>query len=119
MWCHNIPCHVQPLNYPLHLLQGLSLHQDVVFGQEQRRYLGEFFHVLIRRVRYDSSQVTQRVVKIVHASPFTRIDKQPQRPGLDCSAARHRVSVKSIFQTLKTFSVILRCCLFDYAMARG
>ncbi len=43
MWCHNnIPCHVL-LNYPPHLPQGLSLHQDVVFGQEQRRYLGEFF----------------------------------------------------------------------------
>lgn len=73
---------VQVRNQPPHLLQSLSLHQDVVLSQEESGYFGEFSHRGAMGVRDDGAQAVQRVVQVVHPPPLAGVDAEPQRPLL-------------------------------------
>ena len=64
---------------PPHLLQGVSLHEDVVLGQQQSGYLGELTHGRAVRVRYDGAQFVQCVVQVVHPTSFASVDRQSNR----------------------------------------
>ena len=60
-----------------HLLQGVSLHEDVVLGQEERGDLGQLAHRRAVRVRDDAPELVQRVVEVVHPAPLPGVDVQP------------------------------------------
>lgn len=73
---------VQVRNQPPHLLQGLSLHQDIVLGQEESGYFGEFSHRGAVGVGDDSAQAIQCVVQVMHPPPLPGVNAEPQRPLL-------------------------------------
>ena len=69
---------VQIRHQPPHLLQSLSLHEDVVLGQEEGGYFGEFSHRGAVGVGDNRAQAVQRVVQVVHPPPLPGVDAEPQ-----------------------------------------
>lgn len=73
---------VQIRHQPPHLLQSLRLHEDVVLGQEESGYFGEFSHRGAVGVGNNGAQAVQRVVQVVHPPSLAGVDAEPQGPLL-------------------------------------
>lgn len=69
---------VQIGHQPPHLFQSLRLHEDVVLGQQEGGYFGEFSHRRAVGVRDYGAQAVQRVVQVVHPPPLSGVDAEPQ-----------------------------------------
>lgn len=69
---------VQVRHQPPHLFQGLSLHEDVVLGQEESGDFGEFSHRGAVGVGDDGPEAVQGVVQVVHPPPLPGVDAEPQ-----------------------------------------
>ena len=76
-----------------HLLQGVTLHQDVVLGQQQGRDLAELPHRGRVGVGDDAPQLVHRVVQVVHPPPLAGVDGQALR--------LKRRALEAVLQTLK------------------
>lgn len=64
---------------PLHLLQRVTQHQDVVSGQEQGGDFGEFTHGGSVCVRHDFPQSVHGYVQVVHSFPLAAVDLEADR----------------------------------------
>jgi hypothetical protein len=61
---------------PSQFLQSIGLHQNIILGQQQSSYLGQFPHRRTMSIGNNSSKFIQGIVQIVHSSSF------PKKEGL-------------------------------------
>lgn len=59
------------------LLYGVGLHQDEVFGEEERGDLGELPDGGRVSVRDNTAQLVESIVQVVHPSPLPGINREP------------------------------------------
>lgn len=72
----------QMTNYHPTRSQNYShLHEDEILRQQKRGNLREFAHRGRVRVRYHRAQLVERIVQVVHAAPFARVDVEPNVLG--------------------------------------
>lgn len=64
---------------PLHLLQRVAQHQDVISRQEQRGDFGEFAHRRSVRVGHDFPESVHGHVEVVHPFPLAAVDFEADR----------------------------------------
>lgn len=72
------PRRVRQVRHQLpHLLQRVTLHQDVVLGQQERRNLAELPDRRRVGVGDHVPQVVKGVVQVMHPSPLSRVYGKP------------------------------------------
>lgn len=64
------------------LVQGVGLHEDVVFGEQEGGYLGQFAYRRRVRVGDHAAQFVQGVVQVMHPPSLARVYVQAYRLAL-------------------------------------
>ena len=77
---------------PSQFVQRVGLHHDVILGQQQSGDLGQFADGRRVGVRDDAAQLVQGIVQIVHPSPLSSVDAQPD--GFALSVLPRRAGIR-------------------------